>query len=323
MARHTIGFLIRSATVAWLAFATAHAAEFPARPVKMIVPLSAGTTTDVVARTFAERLSQKLGEPFTVENKPGAGGTVAARYVASSAPNGYTILLVNSQHTINPAIYKSLPYDTLRDFAGLALVAEAPAAVVVCPQLGIHTLADFIALAKQRPGSIYYASSGIGSQTHLAGAEFASKAGITMTHVPYQNASQVITDMMAGRAQAVFVPLAFLLGQIEDGKLVALAVTSRHAIRAPVALPAVSETIPGYEYSTWFGFVSPAKTPRPVMEELAHAMADVAGDDAVKEKLTALGILPRTMLLEDFDQYIKTDLEKEKHIADAAGVKPQ
>jgi tripartite-type tricarboxylate transporter receptor subunit TctC len=171
--------------------------SFPSRPIKMIVPLSPGTTTDFVARTVADGLSRDLEQRVIVENKQGAGGTLAAKVTAMSAPDGYTILMVNSQHSINPAVYQSLPYDTLKDFAGLALVAEAPSAVIVSPQLGVKTLSEFIALAKQHPDTINYASSGIGSQTHLAGAYFASQAGIRMVHVPYRDSSQVIADLLA------------------------------------------------------------------------------------------------------------------------------
>ena len=187
----------------------------------MIVPLSAGTTTDIVARTIADRLGQRLGQPVVVENKQGAGGLIAAQAALSSAPDGYTILMVNSQHVINPAVNKSLPYDTLRDFVGLALVGEAPSVVVVTPTLGVRTLKDFIALAKQRPDSINYASGGIGSQTHLAGAYFASQAGISMVHIPYKVSSEVVGDLLTGRVQVSFVPAAFLLGPIREGKLLA------------------------------------------------------------------------------------------------------
>jgi tripartite-type tricarboxylate transporter receptor subunit TctC len=232
-------------------------------------------------------------------------------------------MMVNSQHSINPAVYQNLPYDTLKDFAGLALVAEAPSAVIVSPKLGVTTLKDFIALAKQHPDTINYASSGIGSQTHLAGAYFASQAGISMVHVPYRDSSQVIADLLGGRVQASFVPLAFVLGQVQEGQLLALAVTSHEGMQAPVKAPSVSEAaIPGYEYNTWFGFLAPAKVPSPLRERLANALQHAAGSAEVKEKLSGLAIYPRVLTLGDFDGYIKADMDKQRQIADGAKIEP-
>jgi tripartite-type tricarboxylate transporter receptor subunit TctC len=316
------------ALVAAFAFVTpAHAENgtdnYPSRPIKMIVPLSPGTTTDVVARTIADRLAQELEQPVIIENKQGAGGTLAAKVTAMSAPDGYTILMVNSQHSINPAVFQSLPYDTVKDFAGLALVAEAPSAVIVSPQLGVKTLGEFIALAKQRPDTIYYASSGIGSQTHLAGAYFASRAGIRMVHVPYRDSSQVIADLLAGRVQASFVPVTFVLGQVQERKLLALAVTSRDGMHAPIKAPSVSEAaIPGYEYNTWFGFIAPSKVPSPILERLSKALQQAANAAEVKEKLSGLGIFPHTLILQEFDNYIKADVDKQRQIATRAQIEP-
>jgi tripartite-type tricarboxylate transporter receptor subunit TctC len=293
------------------------------RPIRMIVPLSPGTTTDVVARTISDRLSQELEQPVIVENKQGAGGTLAAKVTAMTAPDGYTMMMVNSQHSINPAVYEKLPYDTLKDFAGLALVAEAPSAVIVSPKLGVTTLKEFIAFAKQHPDTINYASSGIGSQTHLAGAYFASQAGIRMVHVPYRDSSQVIADLLAGRVQASFVPLAFVLGQVQEGKLLALAVTSREGLNAPVKAPSVSEeAIRGYEYNTWFGFLAPAKVPSPILARLAQAIQRVANTAEVKEKLSELAIFPHTLMLQEFDHFIKSDVEKQRQIANGARIEP-
>jgi tripartite-type tricarboxylate transporter receptor subunit TctC len=297
--------------------------NYPSRPIKIIVPLSPGTTTDFVARTIADGLSRELEQPVIIENKQGAGGTIAAKVTAKSEPDGYTILMVNSQHSINPAVYEKLPYDTLKDFAGLALVAEAPSAVIVSPQLGVKTLGEFIALAKQRPDTMYYASSGIGSQTHLAGAYFASRVGISMVHVPYRDSSQVIADLLTGRVQASFVPLAFVLGQVRDSKLLALAVTSREGITVPVKAPSVSETsIPGYDYNTWFGFIAPSKVPSPILERLSKALQSVASTAEVKDKLADMAIFPHTLILREFDDYIKVDMEKQRQIASDARIEP-
>jgi tripartite-type tricarboxylate transporter receptor subunit TctC len=294
---------------------------FPSRPLRMIVPLSPGTTTDIVARMLAERMALHLGQPVAVENRQGAGGVIAAQAALAAAPDGYTFLMVNSQHVINPAVHQSLPYDTLRDFVGIALVAEAPSVVVVTPKLGVRSLKEFIALAKQQPDAINYASSGIGSQTHLAGAYFANQAGISIVHVPYKTSSEVVADLLAGRVQATFVPAAFLLGPIRDGKLLALAVTTRSAMRAPLAAPSVSdEAIPGFEYATWFGFVVPAKVPAQAVERLARAIQSAGAEDEVKAKLQAQGIAPRTLGPREFDAYMKADMDRLAPVVKAAGV---
>lgn len=307
-----------------LAAAQSSADAYPSRPIKVIVPLSPGTTTDIVARTVAERMSSHLGQSVVVENRQGAGGVVAAQAALAAEPDGYTIMMVNSQHVINPAVYKALPYDTLRDFVGIALVAEAPSVVVVTPKLGVRTLKDFIALAKQKPDAINYASSGIGSQTHLAGAYFASQAGISMVHVPYKASSEVVADLLAGRVQATFAPAAFLLGPIRDGKLIALAVTTPSAMRTPLEAPSVSEAaIPGFEYATWFGFVAPAKVPAHAIERLARAIQSAAAEAEVKAKLQSQGIVSRTLGLREFDAYMKADMDRLAPVIKAAGVTAQ
>ena len=294
---------------------------FPSRPIRLLVPQGAGSTTDIVARTIAERASRKLGQPIVVENKQGAGGVIAAQATLSAPADGYTLLLANSQHVINPFVYKPLPYDTMRDFAGVALVAEAPAVVVVSSKLGVRNLKDFIAAAKKKPGSIHYASGGIGSQTHLAGAYFASEAHIDMVHVPYNGSAAVIPDLLSGRVQATFAPAGFVLPSLADGRLVALAVTTKAPMRAPLDAPSVNEAaIPGFEYATWFGFVAPAKVPAAVIERLASALEAAANEPEVKAKLLEQGVVTRTLAGREFDGYIKADMDRLGPIVKSAGI---
>lgn len=298
------------------------AASYPTRPIRMILPLSPGTTTDLVARMFADRLSQRLGQPVTVDNRPGAGGVIATQAVARSPADGYTILLVNSQHAINPAAYPTLPYDTLRDFAGLAMVGEAPSVITVPRELGIKNIGEFVAMAKRKPFSINYASSGVGSQTHLSGAYFAAKAGVSLTHVPYKSAPEVISDLVANRIQSTFVPAAFVLGQLQSGKLLALAVTGRERLPLLSDVPTVGETvIPGFEFSTWFGFVAPAKTPPQIVNLLARAIQSIAEEPAIQQKLTEQGITSRIMLSQKFDTYIKSEIDRLSPMVLASGMR--
>jgi len=296
--------------------------KYPARPVQIVVALAAATTADILTRMFAEKLGERLGQPFVVQNRPGAGGTIAAQSVATAAPDGYTILMINSAHSINPALYSNLPYDTLRDFAGIALVAESPALVVVNPALGAHSLKEFIALARQKPGTINYGSAGVGTATHLAGAYFATRAGIEIVHVPYKTSPDLIADLISNRIQATFVPPAFLLSQIRDGKLLALGVSTPEAMRAPLQVPSVREAAGvDYEYATWYGFLAPAKTPPAVLELLSRAMLRVTEDKDVREKYLSQGVVPRNVALRDFDAYIKADMEKLGPLVKASGAR--
>jgi tripartite-type tricarboxylate transporter receptor subunit TctC len=229
---------------------------------------------------------------------------------------------VNSQHAINPAVFDTLSYDTVRDFTGLALVGEAPAVIAVPKELGVKTLAEFVALAKQKPGEVHYGSGGIGSQTHLSGAYFASKAGITLAHVPYRGGSDVISDLVTNRIQSVFVPAPFVMGQVQEGKLRALAVTGAQRLPLLRDVPTVSESlIPGYEFSTWFGFVAPAKTPPQVVSVLAKALQAVAEDPATRQKLVEQGITPKVLMQRDFDNYIKSEVERLGVLARSSGVR--
>ena len=313
--------LIAALAFSAAAFAQNAADSYPTKPIKLIIPLTAGTTTDVVARTIADRISRRLGQPVVVENKQGAGGLIAAQATLSAAPDGYTILMVNSQHVINPFVYKALPYDTLRDFTGIALVAEAPSVVVVSAKLGVRTLKEFIAMAKQKPGTLAYASGGIGSQTHLAGAYFASAAGIDIVHVPYSGSSSVIPDLLTGRVAATFAPAAFVIGPIKDGKLIALGVTTKEPMHTPIEIPSVSDAaIPGFEYATWFGFLAPAKTPAAIVDRLAQAIQAAAQEPEVKAKFAEQGIVTRTLGPKEFDAYIKADMARLGPIVKSAGI---
>jgi tripartite-type tricarboxylate transporter receptor subunit TctC len=297
------------------------AADYPSRPVRMLVPLSPGTTTDIIARRFADALARRLGQPVIVDNKPGAGGTLAAQVAAKSPPDGYTILLVNSQHAINPAAYASLPYDTLHDFTGIAMVGEAPSVIAVSSALGVKTLDEFVALAKKQPAQLNYGSSGIGSQTHLAGAIFASQAGITLTHVPYKTAPEVVGDLVSNRIQSVFVPAAFVAAQVQSGKVRALAVTGSQRLTMLPDVPTAAEAgFAKYDFGTWFGFVAPAKTPPSIVAALAKAMQATVEDPVERRKLAEQGITPRLLLQRDFDAYVKSEIDRLAPIVKATGV---
>jgi tripartite-type tricarboxylate transporter receptor subunit TctC len=324
-----IRFLALAAAI--LAFACAapecaqsEADHYPSRPIKLVVPFPAGTLTDDIARTFADKLSIQFGKSVLVENRPGAGGTVGTKVVASADPDGYTLLFVNSQYAITPAVYKTPGYSTSADFVGIALVAESPSAVIVSPKMGVKTLKQFIDAAKAQPEAFVYASAGTGSQTHLAAEYFSHEAGIKLVHLPYRDTGAIISDMISGRTQATFAPPGFLLGQIQSGDLLALAVTSRKGMTEPIKAPSVSEAaIPGYEYSTWFGFFAPSRTPAAIINQLASALGKATEEPDLREKLLNSAVITRFMQLRDFDTFVESDMKKEAEIVKAAGIAAQ
>jgi tripartite-type tricarboxylate transporter receptor subunit TctC len=296
--------------------------SYPSRPIRVLLPLSPGSTTDIVARMFAERLGQRLHQSVVVENKPGAGGTIAAHATARSAPDGYTLLLVNSQHAINPSAYNKLPYDTMHDFEGIALVCDSPMTVTVPAETGARTLKEFIGQGKQRPAQIAYASSGVGSQTHLAGAYFASRAGISLLHVPYKSSSEVLTDLVSNRIQSVFAPAAYQMPLIEAGKLRVLAISGKERLSIMPDVPTISEAgIPGYEFNIWFGFIVPAKVPAQIKAVLARELKAIAEEPDIKKKLAEQGMTTRVITLGDFDKYIASEIQRLAPLVKSSGVK--
>src|SRR5438128_10568158 len=235
---------------------------YPFRLITIVAPITAGTTIDILARFYAERLAKRFGQQVVVANRAGAGGLIGAQAVASSAPDGYTLLFANSGHAILGTLNKNLPFDPVADFAGVSLVGEAPAVVVVPPSLGVSSLQEFVALAKSKPGEINYGSAGIGTSTHLAGAYFALKAGIDIVHVPYTVSATIIADLLGGRIQASFVPMAFVLPLLQDGRLKALAVAAKEPIAEPMAIATARSQGIDYQYATWYSVLAPGKTPK-------------------------------------------------------------
>jgi tripartite-type tricarboxylate transporter receptor subunit TctC len=284
--------------------------QFPVRPITLVVPLTPGTTIDILARLYADRLTQILGQQVVVLNKPGAGGIVGAEFVASAVPDGYTLLFANSGHSILSLLNKSLPFDPIKGFAGVTMVGAAPAIAVVPASLGVADLKGFVALAKAKPGQLNYGSAGVGTSTHLAGAYFAAQTGIDIVHIPYTVSSNIISDMLSGHIQASFDPLAFVLAFLQNGSLRALAVGADEPIAEPVRIAtAVSQGI-DYRYTTWYGILAPARTPAAIMRRLADAIAEVSRDPGLRKKIEQQGIIPEIKALETFDSYVDADVKR-------------
>jgi tripartite-type tricarboxylate transporter receptor subunit TctC len=289
---------------------------YPARTVTLVSPQSPGTAMDVLARLYAEKLAQKLGTPFVVSNRPGAGGIIAAQTVATAAADGYNVLVANSGHPILGALNKKLPFNPTADFTPIAMIGETPSLVVVIPELGVNTLRDFVALAKAKPGEIKYSSAGIGTATHIAGAYFARQAGIQMLHIPYKSGSDGIADMLAGRVETVFAPAAFTLSLLQARKLLALAVSQATDLHDPIEVPSARSAAIDYDYSTWYGFLVSAKTPPAIVATLSQAIAEASEDPELKAKIMAQGISPRFKPPAELSLHIQSEMNRLKPVLD-------
>ncbi|MGZ3408926.1 MAG: tripartite tricarboxylate transporter substrate binding protein [Xanthobacteraceae bacterium] len=297
-------------------------ADYPNHPVKIVIGFSPGSVADTPARLLAQKFSQKFGQQFIVENKPGAGSNIAAESVARADKDGYTLLMSTAAQTINVSISKNLSFDFAKDFTPIALVASVPNLLVAHPSLGVNNVQELIALAKTKPGEIMYGSSGIGTTTHLAGELINIMAGVKLTHVPYPGSSQSITDVLTGRIPLLFVPAAPVMQHVNKGDLKALAVTQLKRSRTAPDVPTMAEQgLPGFDIGLWFGLVAPAGTPKPVIDKLAAATADAMQSPDLIAALTAAGIDPITDVgPEAFAKYIDSEIKNGATVAKAAGL---
>ena len=300
----------------------ARADDYPSRPIRLIVPYSAGGSADSVARIIAKRVGDSVGQTIVVENRGGAGAIIGTDLVSKSDPDGYTLLLGQSGPiSINPGVYKKLPYDPLKDFAPVTMTTSYPYIMVVNPKLGVKTVQEFVALAKSKPGELNYGTTGIGAANHLLTELFDSKAGITMTHIPYRGTSLAVTDLIGGQVQVVFADPVSALAHIKAGTLIALAVTSKD--RSPVApeVPTISESgYPGFDAIAWHGILAPAHTPPAIIDrlnaEIVKALQDQETRDLLeKQAMQIVGNSP-----DAFANFIKQDIAVWKEVADQAKV---
>lgn len=316
-------------TLAVLAAMVAHSAAlaqaaYPSKPIRFVVPFTAGSGTDIIARTVADTMSKGLGQPIIIDNKPGAGGTIAAAQVAKGEADGYTVLIHSSGHALNPAIYPNLTYDTLRDLTGVTPLAALPNVMVVSPERGWKTVADVVAAAKARPGALNYASAGVGSATHLNAEKFKLQAGIDAVHVPFKGTPEALSDVIGGRNDWFFAPLSSALPLIKDGKLLALAVSTPQRTPALPLVPTTLEAgIPGSDYTFWVGMIVPSATPAPVVRRLHDEALKALASPEVKERMKVVGADPFPMAQDKFNAFIKTEMESAARIAKAANLKAQ
>ena len=315
--RCAVGFFFALVT------ALAHAQTYPTKPIRLVVPFPPGGATDILARDVAQKLTEAWGQSVIVDNRPGAGGNIGSELVAKSAPDGYTLEMGTvGTHAINASLYAKMPYDHVKDFTPVILVAGVPNVLVVNPAVPANSVAELVAYAKANPGKLNFASSGNGTSIHLSGELFKVMAGVQITHIPYKGSAQALQDLLAGQVQLMFDNLPPSLPQIKAGKLRALAVTS--ATRAPALpdVPTLAESgLPGFEASSWFGILAPAGTPAPIVAKLNAEVANWLATPEAKEKLLKQGANPAGGTPQDFAKHIAAETAKWAKVVKDSGAK--
>jgi tripartite-type tricarboxylate transporter receptor subunit TctC len=307
------------AGLTWAGISDAAALDYPTRPVRWVVGYPAGGTTDILARLIGQHLSEKLGQQFIIENKPGAGNNIATEAVIHSPPDGYTVLFVNPANGINASLYKKLSFTFTRDIAPVAGIARVPNVMEVNPNVPAKTVAEFIAYAKANPNKVNLASSGNGTSVHLSGELFMAMTGVKLTHVPYRGSAPALTDMIAGQVQVLFDNLPSSIEHIRGGKLRALAVTTDKRSDALPDVPTVADTVPGYEASAWFGMGAPKGTPPEVIAVLNKAINEALADPNIKARLAEMGGMPMGGTPADFGKIVVDETEKWRKVVEFAG----
>jgi tripartite-type tricarboxylate transporter receptor subunit TctC len=298
--------------------------NYPAKPVRIVVPSSAGGGTDIIARIVAPKLTQALGQQVVIDNRPGAGTMIGGELVAKAPPDGYTLLMCVSTLATNPVIYRKVPYNALTDFVPITLVLTASNILVVHPSLPARTVKELIAFAKARPGQINFGSAGLGTNPHLSMELFLSMTGLKMVHVPYKGSAPAIIDLLAGHVVVMTATALTGIPHVRGGRLRALGVTGAKRTAAAPDVPTIAEAgVAGYEAVQWYGMVAPANTPREVITRLNREMVSIIGMPDVKDKFAADGADPASTTPEEFGRYIKSETEKWQKVAQAAGIKPE
>lgn len=302
--------------------AQTNAANYPQKPIKILVGFSPGGVPDIVARVLAPKFTEDWKQPVVVENKLGAGSNIAAQAAATSPPDGYTLLSISSAHAISPAIYSKLPYDATKDFSGITLTATGPALVIVSPELNVNNMKEFVALAKSKPGQLNYASAGVGSGAQFAAELLKSQAGIDLAHIPFKGIPEALTDTMAGRTHLFISPYASAINLVKEGKAKAIAITSTTRMPDLPNLPTVAESgVPGYKWIFWYGLVAPANTPRDIVQKIQGEVVLALKQPQVVQRFNSLGTEAVTSTPESFDQLIKDEIQLFKKLATASGIK--
>jgi len=300
----------------------AQAQNYPSRPVKMVVPFSAGGPADLYARFLAQRLQESLGQNFVVDNKPGAGSVIGTDFASKAAPDGYTLLVMSNTQTVNESLIPNKPYALMRDFVGIAPINYSDLVLVAHPGAGLNTIADLIKRAKADPDKLNYASSGPGTPYHMAGELFKSMAKVSITHVPYKGSAGARTDVLGGQVEMMFDAVTTMTDQVKAGKVKALATTGRQRSDVMPDVPTVSEAgVPGYEATIWLGVMAPKNTPKAIVEKLNEAISQIVAQADVKQAWSKQGAVPMLMNPVQFDKYLNDDIAKWAHVIKSANIK--
>ena len=309
---------------ALLFIGTAGAQNFPTRPVKIIVPFTPGSATDVMARIVGERLNAAWGQPVVVENRPGAGGTIGIRDTARAEPDGYTLAVVSSGHAVNHVLYKDLGYDSLKDLSAVAMLGSLPSVLIVPPSLGVNSVKELVAMLKAKPGQLNYATAGVGSGAHVNVEKFNVAAGVKALHVPLKGTPPILTETMAGRIQYAFVPAVSSMGLVKEGKVKPLAVSTGKRVAALPDVPTLGEAgFPQGESTFWLALLAPAKTPPAVVGQINAEVLRALQSTDVKERLAKLGTEPMSMSPAESDAFIRREHDDLGKVMREAGLTPQ
>jgi tripartite-type tricarboxylate transporter receptor subunit TctC len=324
MTRRTILSLAAACACALLALPASAQQSYPDRPIRMIVPLSAASTVDIVARQLVDQMAPLLGQNLVVDNKPGAGGTIGTNALVRSPADGYTIGMTSSNHVINPYIIKSIPFDSIKDITPISIVATTPVVLVVHPSVAAHTTKEFIALAKEKPGKITYGSAGNGSVLHLAGVMLASQAGIDIEHVPYKGTGPMANDLLGGHIDAGFLSVAAALPYIKAGTMRPIAVSMPQRAEALPDVPTFAESgLPDYNFDAWIALIGPAKLPKPIVDRLYEVAKAALDSQKTKEAFAAQGLSIVGSDPQTAAKFFITELEKHKRLVEQANVKAE
>lgn len=302
---------------------SAHAQTSAMAPIRILVGAPAGGTTDTMARTLAQAMGQQLGRVVVVENKPGAGGNLAADMVAKAAPDGNTLLMSFTSHAINASLYPSLPFDPIKDFTPLTMVSTSPSVLVAHPSLPVKNVADLVKLAKEKPGQLNFAIGALGSSLHLAGDSFKMKAGVFIVNIPYRGTAPAVQDVLAGQVELMFAAVGNAQAHIKAGKLRALGVTSPKRLPAFPDVQAIGETLPGYESSAWFGLFAPGRMNPDLAKRLSDAARVAIQTPDVKRRIESEGAIPAGNSPQEFSKFVEAEIVRWRAVVQYAGAKPE
>lgn len=317
---------IKKMVVLLLATAAAQvvAADYPNKPVRFIVAFPPGSATDIVGRLYTQKWTEMWGQQVIADNRPGAGGSIAAAIAARATPDGYTLLMHSSGHTVNPSLYAKLPFDTLKDFVDIGPLAQQPNVMVTNPGTPYNTVQDVIKAAMAKPGTLNFASAGVGSGTHLNLEKLKLMAKINMNHVPYKGSAEALADVLGNRVDFYFAPISTTLAHVQGGRVRAIAVSTIKRSSILPNVPTIAESgVPGFDFSLWFGIWAPTGVPQPVITKIANSIKQAGNDPAIKARLAALGNEPMEMAPAQFAKFVRSEIEVGATVLKAAGIKPQ